>query len=128
MLYYSVGSCSLQCGSLISFKQVCFSFSVFRFNCASKCIHYFCSMKCIIFDLTTSVATGHLTTSVATDQFQGPGSNSLQGWHFPSRNLHQDCLGNGKNGQIKQDLVKKDDQLYKQVVQVSCHLHSLLWL
>ena len=38
------------------------------------------------------------------DQFQIPGSNSVQGRHLLSRNLHQDCPSNGSNGQIKEDM------------------------
>ena len=35
------------------------------------------------------------------DQIQVPGSNSMQGWHLLSRNLHQDCISNDSYGQTK---------------------------
>ena len=43
---------------------------------------------------------------------------------------HQDCLGNGSNGQTKQDLAVQHHQLLKQVQaeEVTCHLHPLLQL
>ena len=64
------------------------------------------------------------------DQFQVPGSNSVQGWHLLSINQHQDHHSSGSNSQIKLDLVKQLCQLHKQVqiVEMSCHLDPPLWL
>ena len=47
-----------------------------------------------------------------------------------SGNSLRDCLSNGSNGQTKQDLAVKHQQLCKEVqaLQVSCHLHSPLRL
>ena len=62
--------------------------------------------------------------------FKYLGTTVVQGWHLLSRSLHQDCLSNGSNGQIKQDTAVQRHQLRKQVqvVQVSCHLHPPLRL
>ena len=47
--------------------------------------------------------------------FQVPVTNSVQGWHLLSKKQHQDCLGNGSNGQTEQDLAVLHHQLCKQV-------------
>ena len=54
----------------------------------------------------------------------------MQGWHLLSRSPYQDCLSIGSNDQAKQDLIVQHHQLCKQVqvLQVSCHLHTLLRL
>ena len=51
-------------------------------------------------------------------------------WHLLGRSPHHDCLSDGSNGQIKQDLAVKHHQLCKQIraLEVFCHLHPLLWL
>ena len=43
-----------------------------------------------------------------------------------SAKIRKNCLSNGGNGQIKQDLAKLRKRI--QGVQVSCHLHPALWL
>ena len=49
----------------------------------------------------------------------------MKRWHLLYRNPHQDCLSNGSNGQIKQNLEKHYHQICKQFQVVQASVLSL---